>query len=57
MCEHFRFVSQNHNINNVGRDLSTIDHHNLNVVDLFVLQFSRKDSDSEESLAIPLILK
>ena len=57
MCEHFRFVSQDNNTNSVGRDLSNIDHHCLNVVDLFVLQFSRTDSDSEESLAIPLILK
>ena len=54
MCEHFEFISQN---NRVGKHFITIDHLGLDDVILFVLQFGRKDSDSEELLVIRLILE
>ena len=57
MCEHFRFISQNNNTHSVGRHFNTEDHRGLSDVEIFVLQFGRKDPDSAESLAIRLILE
>ena len=57
MCEHFRFISQNNNSHSVGRHFNDPDHRGLTDVDIFVLQFGRKNPDSDESLAIRLILE
>ena len=57
MCEHFRFISQNNNSHSVGRHFNDPDHQGLTDVDIFVLQFGRKNPDSDESLAIRLILE
>ena len=57
MCEHFRFISQNNNTHSVGRHFNDPDHNCLDDVNIFVLQFGRKNPDSEESLAIRLILE
>ena len=57
MYEHFRFISQNNNTHSVGRHFNSVDHKGLDDVELYILQFGRKDPDSEESLAIRLILE
>ena len=45
------------NSHSVGKHFNTIDHRGLDDAKLFVLHFDRKDPDSEESLAIRLVLK
>ena len=57
MCEHFRFISQNNNTHSVGRHFNDPDHNGLDDVNIFDLQFVRKNPDSEESLATRLILE
>ena len=57
MCEHFRFISQSNNTHSVGRHYNDPDHHGLDDVNIYVLQFGRKNPDSDESLAIRLILE
>ena len=57
MCEHFRFISQDNNSHSVGRHFNDPDHRGLEDVNIFVLQFGRKNPDSDESLAIRLILE
>ena len=46
------FISQNNNTHSVGRHFNDPDHNGLDDVNIFVLQFGRKNPDSEESLAI-----
>ena len=55
--EHFRFISQLNNTHSVGKRYNDPDHKGLDDVNIFVLQFGRKNSDSDESLAIRLILE
>ena len=57
MYEHFRFISKKDTSHSVGRHFNDVDHKGLQDVKLFVLQFGRKDPDSEESLALRLILE
>ena len=57
MYEHFRFISQDNNSHSVDRNFNDTDHQGLTDVDIFVLQFGRRNPDSDESLAIRLILE
>ena len=43
MYEHFRFISQNNNTHTGDRHFNSIDHKGLDDVELYVLQFGRKD--------------
>ena len=56
-CVNILFISQNNNLQSVGRHFNDPDHQGLTDVDIFVLQFGRKNPDSDESLAIRLILE
>ena len=57
MYEHFSLFKRNDSYHSVDRHFNSIDHKGLNDVKLYVLQFSSKDPDSEESSAIRLILE
>ena len=56
MCEHFRFISQYDNSHSVVRHSNDPDHNDLQDLNTHVLQFGQEYFDSEESLAISLIL-
>ena len=57
MCEHFRYITQHNSTHSVGRHFNMEDHQGLGNVKLHVLQFGRKDPDSQESLDIRLELE